>query len=108
MRTFEFRLYPTKDQQVMLLHHLDVCRQLYNRILAMLNRVRETGEYFDWNWTSALIPLWKYSDFPSLKDVYSKVAQMTNDTLWDNIKSLSKLKKKGLRVGKLRFKGQGW
>lgn len=108
MRTFEFRLYPTADQQVTLLRHLDICRQLYNHILELLNTSRNNGEKHDWNWTSAMIPQWKRGDFPQFKDVYSKVAQMTNDTLWDNIKSLSALKKKGFRVGKLRFKGQGW
>lgn len=108
MRTFEFRLYPTKDQQVTLLRHLDICRQLYNHILESLNKSRENGEDHDWNWTSAMLPIWKRTDFPQLKEVYSKVAQMTNDTLWDNIKALSVLKKKGFRVGKLRFKGQGW
>ena len=108
MRTFEFRLYPTKDQQVTLLRHLDICRQLYNHILESLNTARTNGEKHDWNWTSAMIPQWKRSTFPQFKEVYSKVAQMTNDTLWDNIKSLSALKKKGFRVGRLRFKGQGW
>jgi len=33
---------------------------------------------------------------------------MVNHTLWSNIKSLSRLKKNGHKIGHLRFKGKGW
>ena len=69
MRTFEFQLYPTKDQQVTLCRHLDICRQLYNHILESLNTARTNGEKHDWNWTSAMIPQWKRSTFPQFKEV---------------------------------------
>ena len=36
--------------------------------------------------------------------VYSKVLQMVNNQLWYNVNSLHQLKKKGKRVGKLRYK----
>ncbi|MDD4255639.1 MAG: transposase [Methanofollis sp.] len=42
---------------------------------------------------------------PSLKGVYSKVLQMVNYTLWSNIAGLSQSKKRGRKIGKLRFKG---
>jgi len=41
---------------------------------------------------------------PFLKDVYSKVLQMVNYTLWSNLRALSQTKKKGRKIGKLRFK----
>jgi putative transposase len=44
---------------------------------------------------------------PDLGKVYSKVLQMVNYTLWANISSLAALKKKGIKVGPLRFKGKG-
>ncbi|MDK2974681.1 MAG: putative transposase, partial [Methanofollis sp.] len=40
---------------------------------------------------------------PSLKGVYSRVLQMVNDTLWSNIAALSQTKKRGRKIGKLRF-----
>jgi len=45
---------------------------------------------------------------PDLRNVYSKVLQMVNYTLWSNIKGLYALKENGRKVGKLRFKGNGW
>ena len=45
---------------------------------------------------------------PDLRNVYSKVLQMVNYTLWSNIKGLYALKENGRKVGKLRFKGKGW
>jgi Probable transposase. len=36
--------------------------------------------------------------------VYSKVLQMVNNQLWYNINSLHELKKRGKKVGKLRYK----
>jgi len=44
----------------------------------------------------------------NLDKVYSKVLQMVNYQLWSNIKALSKLKKNGKKIGKLRYKGKGW
>ncbi len=45
---------------------------------------------------------------PSLDNVYSKVLQMVSQTLWANIRGLSRLKKNGRRIGRIRFKGAGW
>jgi putative transposase len=33
---------------------------------------------------------------------------MVNHQLWSNIRALAKLKRKGRKVGRLRFKGAGW
>ncbi len=44
---------------------------------------------------------------PELKKVYSKVLQMVNHQLWNNIKAISRLKKNGKKVGKLRYKKRG-
>ena len=43
---------------------------------------------------------------PELSDVYSKVLQMVNYQLWGNICALASMKKKGRKIGKLRFKGK--
>jgi len=42
-----------------------------------------------------------------LNNVYSKVLQMVNHQLWSNIRALAELKKRGRKIGRLRFKGKG-
>ncbi|MBI2673399.1 transposase, partial [Candidatus Woesearchaeota archaeon] len=39
---------------------------------------------------------------------YSKVLQYENYRLFSNLRSLSRLKKKGKKIGRLRFKGKEW
>jgi Transposase and inactivated derivatives len=46
--------------------------------------------------------------YPELKGVYSKVLQYEVYRLFSNLGSLSELKKKGRKVGRLRFKSKGW
>jgi putative transposase len=46
--------------------------------------------------------------YPELKRVYSKVLQYEVYRLFSNLRALSELKKKGRKVGRLRFKGKGW
>jgi putative transposase len=57
--------------------------------------------------TQALIVDLKHEK-PELDEVYSKVLQMVNYQLWSNIRALARLKRNGRKVGRLRFKGQGW
>jgi putative transposase len=107
MLSYKFRLYPSKTIQAKLQEQLELCRWLYNRLLEELNKAREEGRKIKQTDTQALIVKLK-EEKPELKKVYSKVLQMVNYQLWSNIKALSKLKKNGKRVGKLRFKGRGW
>ena len=44
--------------------------------------------------------------YPFLQNVYSKTLQMVNHNIWSNIKALSGSKKKGRKVGKLRFRAK--
>jgi putative transposase len=46
--------------------------------------------------------------FPELQNVYSKVLQYENYRLHSNIITLNLIKKKGRKIGKLRFKGKNW
>ena len=57
--------------------------------------------------TQNLIPLLK-SENPELRKVYSKVLQMVNYTQHSSIASLATLRKKGRKVGHLRFKDKNW
>ncbi|MEM2897403.1 MAG: transposase, partial [Candidatus Bathyarchaeia archaeon] len=107
MLSHKFRIYPSKATQQALNEHLELCRWLYNRLLEELSRAREENRKITQRDTQALIVKLKEEN-PKLKQVYSKVLQMINYQLWSNIKALSNLKKNGKKVGKLRFKGEGW
>ncbi len=108
MLTYKVQLYPNKQQQATLIEQLDICRKLYNKLLEECKKAREKGEKLTQNRTQSFIVGLKNNSMPELKGVHSKVLQMVNHTLWTNIKSLSKLKKNGRKIGHLRFKGKGW
>lgn len=87
---------------------MELCRWLYNRLLFELNLAGGKGTKLRQTDTQALIVDLKKHEKPELGGVYSKVLQMVNYQLWSNIRTLAKLKRKGKKVGKLRFKGEGW
>ena len=107
MLTYKVQLYPNKQQQAKLVEQLDICRKLYNKLLEECKKARE-GEKITQIKTQSFIVWLKNNSMPELKEVYSKVLQMVNHTLWANIKSLLKLKNNGRKIGHLRFKGKGW
>jgi len=45
---------------------------------------------------------------PELNRVYPKALQMVLYQLYSNLRALSRLKRNGKKVGRLRFKGKGW
>ena len=102
-RTYKFRLYPSKKQEENLLWTLDKCRYVYNTLLGLLNeqdvidKQQLQGDGTDLRRLD-----------PDLQKVYSKVLQYENYRLFSNLRSLSRLKKNGKKVGRLRFKGKGW
>jgi len=107
MLSCKFRMYPSKTIQQKLNEQLELCRWLYNRLLEELNRAKSEGRKITKIETQTLIVKLKMEK-PELKKVYSKVLQMVNYQLWSNIIALSRLKKNGKKVGRLRFKGRGW
>ncbi len=103
MLSYKFRIYPSKTAQAKLQEQLELCRWLYNRLLYELNKAKEDGRKIKQTDTQSLIIKLK-KEKPELNEVYSKVLQMVNYQLWNNIKALAKLKKNGKKVGKLRYK----
>jgi len=99
MRTYKFRLYPTKKQEETLFKHFDLCRFIYNQLLAELSNNNTEKHIFHY------ITVLKKKQ-PELKQVYSKTLQNEAKKLFSNFKKLISMKKKGIKVGKLRFKGQ--
>lgn len=100
-KNYHFRLYPTKENEKRLFFTLNRCRFAYNKLLEGLNSKKKRSEL-----QHSLLEL--KERFPELKDVHSKVLQMENYRLFSNLKALSKSKKKGRKVGALRFKGRDW
>ncbi|USH00850.1 transposase [Thermococcus argininiproducens] len=103
MISYKFRIYPSKTIEAKLNEQLELCRWLYNRLLEEVNKARREGRKITWRDTQALIVKIK-QEKPELKNVYSKVLQMVNHQLWSNIKGLNELRKKGKKVGWLRYK----
>ncbi|MEM3185925.1 MAG: helix-turn-helix domain-containing protein [Conexivisphaerales archaeon] len=100
---YKFKLYPNEEQEQKLLWMLDKCRFVYNQMLNDLNNQEKTDKYA---LEHQLLSL--KEKYPNLKGVYSQVLQNEVYSLFWNLKTLSKLKKKGKKVGRLRFKGKGW
>ena len=99
--TYKFRLYPNAEQEQKLLWTLDECRFVYNQMLEGTNEQEAQLEL------QSQLPELK-EKYPELKGVYSKVLQYEVYRLFSNLRSLSELKKKGRKVGRLRFKGKEW
>lgn len=99
-RNLKFRLYPSRNQEADLIQTLNGCRWLYNHML------QRKGE----KWTNpdiqAEIPK-LVKEHPFLGELHSKTRQYVLWQLKANLKALHELKKKGKRVGRLRFKGKG-
>ena len=99
-RNYKFRLYPSHNQAADLIQVQEGCRWLFNH---MLQRKNEGWAYKN---IQAEIPsLVKEQTF--LADVHSKTRQYIMWQLKANIKALGELKKKGFKVGRIRFRGKG-
>jgi len=102
--TYKFRLYPKTEHEERLLETLELCRQTYNYFLAQWNGKQRIPSRLE---LQAQLPKLK-RERPELGKVYSKVLQMVLYQLYSNLKALSRLKRNGKHVGRLRFKGKGW
>jgi len=98
-KTYRFRLYPTKDQEQVLLQTLEHCRYVYNTLLEWLNKQEKSDRYALQNRLPAL-----KQKHPELNEVYSKALQYEVYRLFYNLQGLSQSKKNHRKVGGLRFK----
>ncbi len=103
MKAYKFRIYPNKTQKRKLLETFDLCRFTYNKLLEALMKQEkiDRGEI-----QHHIVDL--KEQHPILKKVYSKTLQYECYRLFSNLKGLSRIKKKGIKVGRLRFKGRNW
>ena len=103
MLAYKFRLYPTDEQEENLLFILERCRWLYNKLLSIINESKKIPPKRK---MQSLLPKLK-EERPELKEVNAKTLQMVVFMLYNNLKVLAELKKKGKKVGKLRYKKYG-
>jgi len=103
MLAYKFRLYPTDEQEEKLLLILERCRWLYNKLLSIINGSENTPSKRK---MQSLLPKLK-EERKELKEVNAKTLQMVVFMLYNNLKALAELKKKGKKVGKLRYKKYG-
>jgi len=101
-KAYKFRLYPTKEQEKKLFTILNLCKWVYNFFLSKWNESDKIPSCYT---LQATLPTLK-DENPDLKKVNSKTLQMVLFMLYNNLKVLSKLKKNGKRVGRLRYKKQ--
>lgn len=101
--TYKFRLYPSEEEKKKLLFVLEICRLLYNSFLAIWNDSEKIPSRYK---LQAMLPKIK-EEKEGVKKVNSKTLQMVLFMLYNNLKALRELKKKGRKVGKLRYKKYG-
>ena len=106
IKTFKFRLFPTKGQRSKMKFILEECRWLYNHILQTRRDAYEndgtTLGLYDIN---PMITKWKV-ERPSLKIVHSQVLQTVSERVQLAFQAFWKRCKAGVNPGYPRFKGR--
>src|SRR5260221_6304076 len=108
LKTFQYRLYPTKEQQRLLDRQVEECRWLWNTLLAERKQAWEEREgtvhYYD---QKAELPGLKTRARPSLGEVHSQVLQDVVLRLKKACDAFFRRLKAGEAPGYPRFRGRG-
>jgi putative transposase len=106
-KTFQYRMYPNKQQLKALETTLEECRWLYNNTLAYRKDAWEQEQRSVSRYDAqARIPLLK-AERPSLKSVHSQVLQNVNERVELAFQGFFRRVKAGENPGYPRFKGKG-
>ncbi|ARM75489.1 RNA-guided endonuclease InsQ/TnpB family protein [Acidianus manzaensis] len=97
--SYKYRIYPTPEVEQKLAKTMETEAKVYNSLLDYITEKKKQGIKVTQLDTQKLL-----KNMKEKHEVYSKALQMINNILWYNINSLSKLKKNGKKVGKLRHK----
>lgn len=108
MKTFKYRLQPSKRQRTKLIQTLEMCRWVYNETLSTRKNAweqeRKSVSMFD---THKLLTTWR-QEHPELRDVYSQVLQNVQARVDLAFKAFFRKVKAGEKAGYPRFRGYGW
>ena len=104
LRTYKFRLYPTKVEKENIHFVLERCRLLYNRLLAeRIAAYKQTGLSLTYYEQKATLPERKHH-IPELKNVHSQVLQNVVERLDKTYQAFFRRVKNGEKAGFPRFK----
>ena len=108
IKTYKFRLYPTRKQREKLDWTLGTCRILYNSALVdRKNSYEQTGKSLSYRTQAGILKLDK-KIIPFLKEIHSQVLQDVLKRVDKAYKSFfRRLKEKNGKAGYPRFKNQG-
>lgn len=107
MKTYKYRIYPTKAQATQLTKQLELCRWLYNKTLETRKTAYETeGKSVGHYDAIKMIPGWKIEK-PALKTVHSQVLQNVSTRVELAYQAFFRRVKAGEEPGYPRFKGYG-
>jgi putative transposase len=108
LKSFNYRLYPTKHQQRLLSEQLEELRWLWNTWLAARKQAgEEHQETIDYYVQKAELPALKADVRPGLKQVHSQVAQDVALRLKKAMDAFFRRLKSGETPGYPRFRGAG-
>jgi putative transposase len=108
MKSFQYRLYPTKQQQRLLERQLEECRWLWNTLLTERKQAwQERHETVDYYEQKAELPGLKAGERPSLTEVHSQVVQDVVLRLRKAFDAFFRRLKAGETPGYPRFRGRG-
>jgi putative transposase len=97
---YKYRLDPPDTLTETLLHHVDICRQLYNHVLYLLNKTDDIPARYEVQGRLPDLKSW----WDDLGNVHSKVLQMVVKRVYDNLSTLKAQKENGRAVGSLKWK----
>jgi len=107
IRSYKYRIYPTKSQITILNNTFEICRKVYNNTLALRKNAwgcdHKSLTLFD---THYYLKQWKI-DQPELKTVYSQVLQHVQFRVDFAFQAFFRRLKSGETPGYPRFKGRG-
>jgi putative transposase len=107
VKTFKYRLKPSRSQRTKLNRTLELCRWVFNETLATRKNTwdqeRKTLSLYD---TNKLLTIWK-RDHPELVSVHSQVLQNVQERVDLAFKAFFRRVKAGEKPGYPRFRGYG-
>ena len=107
LKTFKYRLQPSRSQRAQLIQTLEHCLWVYNETLAIRKNTweqdRKSLSLYD---TNKLLTVWK-REHPELRGVHSQVLQNVQARLDLAFKAFFRRAKAGEKPGYPRFRGSG-
>lgn len=108
LKAFKYRIYPTHNQEHLLVQNLEECRWLYNHFLGERKAAWEKEQKsLNYHTQAVTIPQLK-KERPSLEKVYSQVRQNVAVRVDLAMKAFFRRVKAGEKPGYPRFRGKGW